>query len=342
MRHRVALPFFVTLLSIATAVVAEPAPKAVPLDPIKDFNVVARGELIIHDFLIKNEGDAVLMLDDVHPACGCTVVNYDQKIEPGKIGKISAKVETVDFAGPISKSIAVFTNDKTNPKLQLVVKADVKPYVGVTPGYARFSYVQNETLRPITQTIWAEDGKDFNVVAVKAPGDHIKASFRAAKAEERKKDQQGNELIGKQWIVDVELSPTAPVGALKDFVEVETDHPKQKQVRLPVSGFVRPRQHITPFELDFGSLEGATLPLQRSLTMTSFITDVIQIPKIETGVAGLTAEVKSNEKQPGHRFMLTLTLGPEMPKGVFDTVVKVHTTDAKNPIVSLPVKGEVK
>lgn len=334
MRPRLVLNLLFSLL-IAGQALAEP--KAVPVEPIKNFDIVPRGEQIQHDFQIKNEGDTVLEITDVHPACGCTVVSFDTKIEPGKTGRVTAKVDTQDFAGPISKSIAVFTNDKANPKLQLVVKADVKPYISVDPGYARYNYVQGEPLRPITQILWTEDGRDINIVRVKAPYPHLKVSYREPREEERKKEAKG-----RQWAIDVELVPDAPVGALKDYVEVETDHPKQKIVKLPISGFVRPRQHITPVDIDFGEIEGAALPLQRTLHFTNFATEGIEVSKVETGLAGVTLTAKANDKSPGHRLMLTLTLGPEMAKGDFNTTIKISTTDKQKPFILLPIKGTVK
>lgn len=334
MRPRLA---FTLLCSLLTAGLALAEPKAVPVEPIKNFDIVPRGEQIQHDFQIKNEGDSVLEITDVHPACGCTVVSFDTKIEPGKIGRVAAKVDTQDFAGPISKSIAVFTNDKTNPKLQLVVKADVKPYISVEPGYARYNYVQGEPLRPITQILWTEDGSDVNIVRVKPPYPHLKVSYREPREEERKKD-----VKGRQWAIDVELVPDAPVGALKDYVEVETSHPKQKLVKLPISGFVRPRQHITPVDIDFGEIEGAALPLQRTLHFTNFATEGIEVSKVETGLQGVTLTAKPNDKSPGHRLMLTLTLGPEMAKGDFNTTIKISTTDKQKPFILLPIKGTVK
>lgn len=332
--------FVFTLLScllLAGQAIAQTGPKAVPVEPIKNFDIVPRGEQIVHEFLIKNEGDATLEITDVHPACGCTVASFDPKIEPGKTGKVTAKVDTQDFAGPISKSIAVFTNDKANPKLQLVVKAEVKPYIGADPGYARYNYVQGEPLRPIPQLLWSEDGRDINIVKVTPPYPHLKVGYHEAKEEERKKD-----VKGRQWIIDIELTPDAPVGALKDNVEVETDHPKQKLVKLPISGFVRPRQHITPVDIDFGEIEGAALPLQRTLHFTNFATDGIEVSKIETGLQGVTMTAKPNDKQPGHRLMLTLTLNPDMPKGDFNTSIKIYTTDKQKPFMLLPIKGSVR
>ena len=312
------------------------APRAVPLDPVRDFEVVAKGEEVHHSFEIKNEGNATLELTDVRPACGCTVAEFDRKIEPGETGIVKATLQTQDFYGPISKSVAVFTNDPDNPKIQLVLKANVKPYVGITPGYARFIYVQGEEIRPITQTLWPEDDHDLSVLEIRKPYEFLDVSVREASASERDPKHEG-----RQWLVDIILDPYSPVGALRQFVEVVTDHPKQQVVRVPISGFVRPRQHVTPHELDLGVLDGDSLPLKRVLTFTNFITAGIEVKEIETNIAGLSAEVRETGRKDGHRFEVLLTVGPEVPRGELNTVLKLHITDQQNPIVEVPIEGTV-
>lgn len=334
------LVILVAMFSLGATVVAvegdEKRPQAIPMEPIKDFEVVAKGELIVHEFEIRNEGTAPLELTEVRPACGCTVAEYDKVIAPGATGKVHAEVKTDNFAGPISKSIAVFTNDPDNAKIQLVVKAKIKPYIAMLPGFARYNYVQGEAVNPIYQNLWAADGSDVDVVSVKPPYPHLKVTYHEATEEEL--DPKGK---GRQWRFEFELDPNSPVGALRDYVEIRVDHPKQKVLKIPVSGFVRPRQHITPPNVDFGKLEGTGLPLRRTLHFTNFITDTIELTKIETGIDGLSAEVREGDRDPGYRFKLILTVGPEMPKGQFSSTVKIHTTDDQNPVIELPVKGVV-
>lgn len=323
-------------LAATWAVTAQGTPRAVPTAPIKDFEVVSKGEVLSHDFSIRNDGDAALEISDVRPACGCTVARFDKTIAPGETGMVSIRLKTESFSGPISKSVAVFTNDPENPKLQLVAKAQVKPYIGVVPGYARFNYVQGESIGAIKQTLWSEDGHDLKILEVKVPYDHLTVDYREATESER-----NAKAAGSQWRLEISLKEDAPVGALREHVTLVTDHPKQKVVTVPISGFVRPRQHITPDKLDFGSLDGSKLPLQRTLHFSNFITKQIELTEIETGYAGLKAEVITNERQPGYRFKLLLTVDPEMPKGKFDGNIKIHTTDEQNPIIELPVKGSV-
>lgn len=328
----------IAMIAVASVALAqgEAKPKAVPLEPTKDFEIVTKGDVIKHAFQIRNDGDAPLRLTDVRPACGCTVAKYDKVIAPGKVGNVNVKVETENFDGPISKSIAVFTNDTATPKLQLVVKAKVQPYIAVMPGFARFNYVRGEETGTISQTLWAEDGANFKVLSVKSPYDYLSVDFHEATEEERNPEAEG-----RQWRVDVAIQPDARVGVLRDYVEIALDHPQQKLVKIPVSGFVRPRQHVTPQEADFGQLQGETLPLQRTFHFTNFIGTGIEVKEVDTGFDAITAKVIPSKQETGHRFQLVLTIGPDMPKGKFDGKVKIHTTDERNPVVELPIQGIV-
>ena len=329
-----------TLLLVVAGGVAgdgDANPKAVVEQPVVDFNLVPKGDKVVHEFKVRNDGNAPLNLTDVHPACGCTVAEFDNVIAPGTVGTIRATLDTVNEAGPIAKSIAVFTNDPENPKLQLVIKATVKPYIAALPGYARFNYVQGEPIGTITQSIWSTDDQPMNVLSVKSPYEYVKVSFRRAGSEELHPKSEGR----PNWLVDVTIDPYSPIGALRRYIDVQTDHPKQKLVRIPISGFVRPRQHVTPEQLDFGQLQTDSLPLYRTLAFTNFISRGIEVKDIETGHFALTAEANEIGRKDGHRFQLKFEITAEMPKGTFETTVKIHTTDEKNPLIEVPVKGSV-
>ncbi len=324
---------------IAAAMLASPAlaaPRAVVDVPIKNFDIVAKGEIIKHTFTIRNEGNSVLEITEVQPACGCTVARFDPKIAPGGTGKIHADLDTLSFDGPIAKSVYVYTNDPETPRIDLVIKADVRPFVGIHPGYARFSYVQGESTGTIGQTIWAPDGRDLEILSINNPYTHIKVSHRVATEEERQGDKPG-----KQWRVDLTILADAPVGALRDYIVVEVDHPKQQKVQIPVSGFVRPRQHATPKVVDFGDVKGADLPYERVIAFTSFITKSVDLTEVDTGIEGLVAEV-TPLGDDGHRFQVMLRLMPEMAKGSFESTIRLHVTDEASPVYEIPVKGRLR
>ena len=63
------LLFLSLALSLAVAAFAQSGgPRAMPIEPIKDFDIVPKGDVIQHEFVIKNEGDAPLEITDVNNA----------------------------------------------------------------------------------------------------------------------------------------------------------------------------------------------------------------------------------------------------------------------------------
>lgn len=311
----------------------QPQPRASVAVSVHDAGSIGKGEKVSFDFVIQNEGDAELQILEVVPSCGCTVASFDKTIAPGASGKVHAEVDTTSFLGPIAKSITVLTNDPANPRFQLTIQADVKPHVFAHPGYARFIYVQGLPSGTIKQQIWSSDLADFKVLGVTSPYPFVTASFHEAAEAERKA-----EVPGKQWIVETKILPEATVGALTESMVVRTNHPKQPEITIPISGFVRPLLAATPPVVDFGSVE-LTEAKRVSITLVNFDEAAIEIQKVESTLAGIETSVQVT--QPGHRFQVRLLLKPDMAKGAVSGVVKVYTTSEKRPIFEIPVKGTV-
>jgi hypothetical protein len=313
---------------------AQGKPKAVAVEAVKDVGTVPKGEKIVHDFLIRNDGDAPLEILSIQPACGCTVAEFDKTIAPGKTGKVHAVVDTSTFGGPIAKALSVFTNDPATPQIELTVRAKVEPYIAVKPGYARYVTVQGEPIEgDITQTLWATDGSSMDVVGVDSPWPYLKVSFREAKPEERLPD-----LPGKQWRVEMKLSNDAKVGPLAEYVTVRTNHPKQKVVQIPVTGFVRPVVAVTPQVADFGTIE-LKEATQKVLNVRNFATEPIKVTGVEENIQGI--DVKLQPLDDGREYQVQLTLSPNLPKGNFDGKITIRTDSPKVPFLEVPLKGTI-
>ncbi len=314
-----------------------PGPKARAPEPVKDVGAVEKGEKISHDFVIRNEGGATLKITEVKPSCGCTVADYPRTIEPGASGTIRSVVETKDFKGPIAKSVAVFTNDPDNPRINLTVKANVKSLVEVSPGYARFIVVQGEKHDVVEQTLWAAEKPDLTVLGVDSPYPFLKVSHRLVESGEGgeggEKKKKGNE-----WRIAMALAAEAPVGPMADFVTVRTDHPRQKQVKIPVSGFVRPTLAVVPQVFDFGAREIAE-PYPAKIEVKVLGTDDVELGEIATDVQGLEARVEPLEE--GRLYNLLITLRPEMKKGKTSGTLTVQTSSPRQPVLDIRVTGTV-
>jgi len=322
-------------LLVTASLWAAGAPKAAVVEPIKDVGNVAKGEKIVHDFAIKNDGNADLTITNVQPACGCTVAEFDKVIKPGQTGKVHAVVDTSTFSGAIAKGISVFTNDPAAPQIELTLRAKIEPYISVKPGYARYITVQGEAQEGhIVQSLWAPDGSAWDVTSVDSPYPFLKVTFREAKPEERVPDAKG-----KQWQIEMNLANDAKVGPLSDYVTVHTSHPKQKLVQIPVSGFVRPVIAVTPPTADFGTIE-LKEPMRKALNIRNFATEPIKVtgvdPNLPKGI-----EAKLEPLQEGREYQVRVILNPEIGKGPFHGKVTIHTDSPKVPTIEVEFKGIV-
>lgn len=315
----------------------EPAPKAVAEEPDKSFGEVSKGAELTHDYVIRNQGTADLEITRVVPSCGCTVADFDRRIPPGGQGKVHVVIDTTNLVDSSRRDILVYTNDASQPILRLSFEAEVIAHLDARPGFARYQVVHGET-EPgiIRQTLWAADGKEFKIVRVDSPYSYLGTEFHPASAEERNPEATGS---GPQWIVEMHLDYNrAPVGPLAGEVVIHTSHEDQREVRIPVSGFVRPSMWATPHEVNLGEVK-LDQPLRFAIVVQSFLTDPMEITGVDSDLAGL--ESSFSPIQEGRKYTVEVTLSPEMPKGAFESKLSIRTSSPISPVVEVPLRGTI-
>lgn len=326
------------VLLVAATLLAQGAgksPKAVAVEPIKDVGFVAKGEMATNEFVIRNEGSAPLEIREVRASCGCTVADFDKVIAPGAAGKVRVTVDTETFNGPVAKGVTVYTNDPATPTIELTVRANVGQFIKVKPGYARFITVQREEKEgTIVQTLWTPDKSPFQVVKVESPYPFLNVRFWEAKPEERLKENADQQ----QWKIEMHLSNEAPVGPLTEPVKVYTNHPRQKLLQIPVSGFVRPVIAVTPPVVDMGQVDGKE-PVKFSLNVRNFATEPIKVTGIAGDVQGIDGRIEA--LQEGREYQVQVTFQPDARKGPVNAKLTLTTDSVKVPRIEVQLKGNV-
>jgi hypothetical protein len=337
-KHVILTLFAAALVAAAPAALAAGAPKAVAVEPIKDVGTVGKGEKVVHEFAIQNDGDAPLEITDVQAACGCTATSFDRSIAASATGKVRVELDTTTFSGPIAKSVTVYASDPANPKIELTIRADVQPLLAVRPGYGRFVKQAPQGMGKVEQMIWSPRGEAFEITKVESPYPFLKVTYRPATDD----DRAAVNAPSGGYVVDLVLDyTTAPVGAVADRVVLHTTHPRQKVVEIPVSGFVRPPVAVTPPVVDFGDIQ-VTEPLKSSLHVQGFAEGVdFTVTRVEDDLPGFEAAIEPVTDGQGREFKIRLTLKPEMPKGAFNGTLKLYTNHPRSPVIEVPVKGRV-
>jgi len=327
----------VVLTAFAGAVVeAADGPKLVVAEKIKDMGTVAQGEVLSVDFALVNEGDETLEIKAVRPTCGCTVADFDREIAPGKTGYVKAKLETRDFSGPISKSILIMTNDPQDPTLTVVIKTVVHPYVEVLPRpLVRFNAVQHEPMNQKVTVVAAEDEKDFAVTGVKSS-----VAYLNAKVSPVPKDQLLAGKSAQQYEIVLSIDNDSPVGPVNAVLDVQTNHPKAKTVPIKVFGVVRSLLHVTPAQVQFGSVSATKKPGRNIILVNNRSGGAeVKVTGAEVNDSAFATEIVTIED--GRRYQITITVKPDASPGPRDAILTLNTSDTQFPKLEVPVRANI-
>jgi len=310
------------------------APKLDVPEKIKDFGNVPQGEVIHATFKLVNEGSAKLVVKAVRPTCGCTVAEYDKEVAPGRAGLVKAKVDTSAFTGGITKSILVLTNDPETPTTTLVVKANVKPYLEVIPRpIVRFNTVRGEAIDREVKIV-TDDAVDFKITKAVSSVPFITATIRPL---------SGDELVtGKykvQYAVKLTLAEDAPIGAVNATVTLHTTHPHAKTLKIKAFGVVRSLLHVTPGNIQFGSVEAKFKP-GRNVIVVNNRKEPVQVTGAKVDDDAFTAEVRPIEE--GKRYQITVTIKADAKPGPRSTTLHIMTTDPQHKDLKVPIRVNIK
>lgn len=332
----VALAVMMTVAA-TTFAQTEGSPTLVVASKIMDAGTVSQGTTVDAVFDLVNEGDTKLVIKAVRPTCGCTVADFDKEIAPGATGHVKAKLDTKDFSGPISKSILVMTDDPQNPTVTLVIKADIRPFVEILPRpLIRFNAVLNEPMNQTFIVVGADPEAALTVRSVESSVPFLATSMRQL---------GGDELIeGKsksQYEITLSLRDDAPVGPVNAVLSVNTDLKEAPTVPVKVYGVIRALIHVTPSQIQFGSVEAKARP-GRNLIVVNNRTDGtrVEITGAKVDDPGFDAQVTTIEQ--GRRYQVTVVVKADADPGSRDATLTLMTTDKDFPTVTVPVRASLR
>ncbi len=94
--------------------------------PVFDFGQVKRGEILRHDFIVKNKSNDTIIIDDIRIPCDCVQIRTDKKtIAPGEEIKIQFILDTKSKSGFVVESVFVQLKD-SEKELKLYVSTEVQ------------------------------------------------------------------------------------------------------------------------------------------------------------------------------------------------------------------------
>jgi len=319
-------------------------PKAVVEgERVFEFGTLAQHAVGKHAWVVKNEGQGVLELWMISSTCSCTLAKFKNGerayVKPGESTEITLEYETRVNNGDYEKGADIGSNDPDLPRFPLHVHGKVYPAVMVFPALegnvVNMLDIRNDVESQSTRVgIYSKDRPETKIVKVTSSDPkHIVCSWAPVKPEELKSIQ-----LERCDQLTIEIKTDMPLGTFRHEVVVTTDHPKQPEVRLTVTGMLlgpvnlqSPGKLIMHAPLVDGKVGGSG---KLDLTVvgnreTKF--EVVKAPK------GLTAAVlPAADGKKGH-YRLEVTVPPGTHAGNIADRVELRTDHPKARTVFVPV-----
>jgi hypothetical protein len=292
--------------------------------PAFDFGKVDSGTAVKHDFTFTNLGDQTLVINDVHPGCGCTTAGaWDKQVEPGKTGKISIEFHSNGYGGPVTKTVSVTCNDPTQGSITLQLKGVVWRPFDVAPSYTVFN-VSPDNQTSQTNVIRITSNLDKPVV-ISDP-----TCSRAAFNMQLKTLQEG-----KVYELLVVLVSPIPTSSMNAPIILKTSSTNMPVISILSYVMVQPLVSLMPNQVmlppgPFAGEQQSTVTFQNNSTNPLVLSE----PAINVTNVG----VKLEEAQPGRRFNLIMTFPAgfkSQPGKNMEATVK--SNNPKIPLIKIPV-----
>ncbi|MDI6792427.1 MAG: DUF1573 domain-containing protein [bacterium] len=291
-----------------------------------DFGEIGQGIQVTHVFKFKNVGNTDLNIKNTKASCGCTAALLSTKvIAPGDTGEVKVTFSSGNFSGRQSKNIYVDSDDPDEGKVTLEITATVKPPVTLNPDRLVFGKVKigEEVSKEVE--IRAEQGIELKIQKVEVEVDYIQTEIL-----------ERNPKGGK---IKVTLRANTPVGAVEKDIKIFTNHPQKPVTELHVSARVQGRIQLSPEYLYLGQIYRGE-PITREAIINKI--DESGPPLEVSAESNLDfLQVKLTTMEEGKRYKLSFSLAPDFPSGRIKAEVEIKTNDPDQPVINLPVVGEV-
>src|SRR5947208_3990171 len=163
-----------------------------------ELHPTATDKQAVGHFKYQNPGKTPVHFKSVHASCGCTTAQSQKdEVPPGEKGEITATFNIGDRTGTQVKTVTVETDEQTNSKTVLTLKAVIPQQLEISPTFVFWK--QGD--KPEPKTISVKAGKDFTV-------NHIKVTSSSPDFQ-TKVEEKGN----GEFQIDVQLQETKNIVA---------------------------------------------------------------------------------------------------------------------------------
>jgi hypothetical protein len=249
------------------------------------FGTIAEGNIVNHTFEFTNNGNQDLVIDDVHPTCGCTVAgDYDKNVKPGQTGKIPLSFRTSGYDGKVTKTITVKTNVPDKRELSLILEGSVKISIGVNPRVLFLGNLERNRTTPVEGKIAISNRMQspFKITNIEVTNNNVEAKVDTVKD-------------GYEYSLNITVKPPFKDGQVMETVLLKTDSKLKSEINTQFSYYMEPLVKVYPNPL-FVSMDSIAKGTEQVINIQGQPEVNIRISDIESNFAQVKTSLKENQK----------------------------------------------
>jgi hypothetical protein len=229
------------LLLVSGAFAGGKKPRAVFKETAHDFGKVKQGDVVSHEFVFKNGGEATLVVDRVETTCGCTAaLASEQKIPPGKEGKIKTTFDTRGYSGRMTRYVYLVAGNAENERTELSLTVDIE-----VPPSARID-IGNYN---IDMGLCLEGEAPSAKIVIRSVGER---ELKVELAHENIKFVSGGRPLaspfflpaGESREVELRFPPQSRPGLQRDYVLIKSNDPVRSTFSVYVSRYIVTKKEL--------------------------------------------------------------------------------------------------
>jgi len=206
------------------------APRIIFEDTLYDFGEVSSSRKYTGQFKFTNTGNGILKIINVKKCCGIAVKLDKKELGPGESGTLKVDYYTGRNSGLMNRELSVYSNDETNPKMALTIKARVVVRIDYKP--RRIDLLPNKENAGCPKiTITSLDKQPFSITSFQSTGEIITADIDAS-------------VEATKFILEPKVFLQKLQNNSTGLITIGLTHPEHD--RLNIRFTVKPRFQLTP------------------------------------------------------------------------------------------------
>jgi hypothetical protein len=300
-----------------------------------DFGAVKQGETVTHTFYVKNVLGVPLKIARIDLSAPGMTVRAKPIIDPGVNGEIEIAWNTTRVIRSVTGKATVRFVEDQRPDLTLVLSGTVTPAIEAIPLAGFFITLFRGESAERSITLVNHQDHALGIRKLDAQNPLFQASLETRTA-------------GQVYELTVKVPAGIQPGRYTEEIRLETDDQKFPTIQIPVNLLVKDDLYANPDVVDFGEIDLARLTAQPNLLQLLAHTVIVkkragsfEIKSILSDLPELRITHTPDDASQSFELQVALEAQALRP-GAFSGTIRVLTTDATLPPITIAVRGRVK